>query len=442
MMRFFIINLLLCQLYAITGYLHEYEITDCQDACSQYYIEPEIDGGFGTVPIIFQNSNINLDLYMNRFVEVDLGQEVTCVECMAFQVQDISLSDECEYIVDCFQDPCITYQCDANPNLECLANFCGGCYADFYDLNGDLVECTSTTEECFDFTGLDFGPCAMVLGVGLLNNECSYISGCDWTIDGVDYSDLFFDSINECDEQCSNDTICDEGYIEINNLCFHQGDIDIIQLMIDNSYQSGIDLGCQDGDNYCGSPNPFMDSADNWGWIAYDGTTILIPGNENGFVEPLELGIQQWQDGRLIALDCGVYIYCQLSGLIPEQINNLTELEHFRIEGNYFSGLIPESICDLNINYNDYLAFDLSYNRLCPPYPDCIDTDYEFWGQYDEECTEIGDINGDSLINIQDVILTVNLILNNEYNYQVDLNSDGLINVLDVIQLVNIILNN
>ncbi|MDP6937058.1 MAG: dockerin type I domain-containing protein, partial [Candidatus Marinimicrobia bacterium] len=56
--------------------------------------------------------------------------------------------------------------------------------------------------------------------------------------------------------------------------------------------------------------------------------------------------------------------------------------------------------------------------------------------------TTTGDINGDDTVNVQDVILMVNLILNNEYNYQVDLNSDGLINVLDVIQLVNIILNN
>ena len=52
-----------------------------------------------------------------------------------------------------------------------------------------------------------------------------------------------------------------------------------------------------------------------------------------------------------------------------------------------------------------------------------------------------GDINGDSLVNIQDVILAVNLILSNGYNNQADLNSDGLINILDVIQFVNIILN-
>ena len=57
------------------------------------------------------------------------------------------------------------------------------------------------------------------------------------------------------------------------------------------------------------------------------------------------------------------------------------------------------------------------------------------------EAQNLGDINGDSLINIQDVILTVNLILNNEYNNQADLNSDETIDILDIVQLVNIILN-
>ena len=52
-----------------------------------------------------------------------------------------------------------------------------------------------------------------------------------------------------------------------------------------------------------------------------------------------------------------------------------------------------------------------------------------------------GDINGDSFINIQDIILTINLVLNNEYNALADLNSDETIDVLDIVQLVNIILN-
>ena len=59
------------------------------------------------------------------------------------------------------------------------------------------------------------------------------------------------------------------------------------------------------------------------------------------------------------------------------------------------------------------------------------------------ECTDnvFGDINGDSLVNIQDIILTINLVLNSEYDGSADFNSDDTINILDVITLVNIILN-
>jgi len=44
------------------------------------------------------------------------------------------------------------------------------------------------------------------------------------------------------------------------------------------------------------------------------------------------------------------------------------------------------------------------------------------------------------LVNIQDVILTINLILNNDYNSSADLNSDNSLNIQDIILLVNIIL--
>ena len=53
----------------------------------------------------------------------------------------------------------------------------------------------------------------------------------------------------------------------------------------------------------------------------------------------------------------------------------------------------------------------------------------------------IGDVNGDSVINVQDIVLTVNLVMSGEYNSSADLNSDGVANVLDIVQIVNIILN-
>ena len=53
----------------------------------------------------------------------------------------------------------------------------------------------------------------------------------------------------------------------------------------------------------------------------------------------------------------------------------------------------------------------------------------------------IGDVNGDSVINVQDIVLTVNLVMSGEYNSTADLNSDSVINVLDIVQIINIILN-
>ena len=52
----------------------------------------------------------------------------------------------------------------------------------------------------------------------------------------------------------------------------------------------------------------------------------------------------------------------------------------------------------------------------------------------------IGDVNGDSAINVQDIVLTVNLVMSGEYDTNADLNSDGVTNVLDIVQIVNIIL--
>ena len=54
---------------------------------------------------------------------------------------------------------------------------------------------------------------------------------------------------------------------------------------------------------------------------------------------------------------------------------------------------------------------------------------------------ELGDVNQDSAINIQDIIIIINLILNAEFDLVADINLDSTVNVLDVIQLVNIILN-
>ena len=54
----------------------------------------------------------------------------------------------------------------------------------------------------------------------------------------------------------------------------------------------------------------------------------------------------------------------------------------------------------------------------------------------------LGDINGDGILNILDLVSLVNLVLSGEYIYTVDLNEDGTLNILDVVLLANLILSN
>ena len=54
----------------------------------------------------------------------------------------------------------------------------------------------------------------------------------------------------------------------------------------------------------------------------------------------------------------------------------------------------------------------------------------------------LGDVNGDGLLNVLDVVTLVNIILNNDdYILAGDMNQDGALDVLDIVTLVNIILS-
>ena len=53
----------------------------------------------------------------------------------------------------------------------------------------------------------------------------------------------------------------------------------------------------------------------------------------------------------------------------------------------------------------------------------------------------MGDLNNDTVINILDVVLMVNIILGDGSSSNIsDLNMDGITNVLDIILLVNLVL--
>ena len=63
--------------------------------------------------------------------------------------------------------------------------------------------------------------------------------------------------------------------------------------------------------------------------------------------------------------------YNELTGSIPSEIGNLTNLTILYLSNNQLTGSIPSEICNLNIGEMNY--FSIYDNQLCPPYPSCIE---------------------------------------------------------------------
>ena len=73
----------------------------------------------------------------------------------------------------------------------------------------------------------------------------------------------------------------------------------------------------------------------------------------------------------------------QFTGEIPPEIGNLNYLTRLHLNDNQLTGVpegynevtgeISATLCDLNFNWSDSSIFNISNNKLCPPYPPCIE---------------------------------------------------------------------
>ena len=58
-------------------------------------------------------------------------------------------------LVNCFVDPCLLATCPAHPTAVCVANFCGGCNAEFFDaLGNDVTNSCDNGNEFFYLTAV------------------------------------------------------------------------------------------------------------------------------------------------------------------------------------------------------------------------------------------------------------------------------------------------
>ena len=187
------------------------------------------------------------------------------------------------------------------------------------------------------------------------------------------------------------------------------------------------DLGCIDcsGNNYIqnSKPNALISC---WGaigdlnWIDEDDNipTLMFHGTADPIV-PFNSGYPFTIDIALPIVYGSNLIYERLQELnIDSELYAPTELHEYwgAVNGNWIGG--PNE-------YFDQIKSD-SYNFL-----------YNYLDVF-----ELGDLNQDSNINIQDIIITINLVLNNQYDNLADINLDEVVDILDVVQLVNIVLNN
>ncbi len=117
----------------------------------------------------------------------------------------------------------------------------------------------------------------------------------------------------------------------------------------------------------------------------------------------------------------------------------INQLNNFEYSGELVSGNsttldiiienidLPEGIYNASLNISSNASPTTSYPIILISTSDIV----------------LGDLNGDSLINVVDIVQLVNIALGLSPEITAaDVNQDGIINVLDVIQLVNLVLDN
>jgi hypothetical protein len=108
---------------------------------------------------------------------------------------------------------CVAFVSDACPD--------GVEICETVDLNDIIGGGDGTIEPCTDLEGVSFGLCDMVLGIAVVNGSCTYLSGCGWEVNGIDYSPAFYLTVEECHSACNSPIDCiNPDLIDPNAACY------------------------------------------------------------------------------------------------------------------------------------------------------------------------------------------------------------------------------
>ena len=320
------------------------------------------------------------------------------------------------------------------------------------DLN--VLQCSSNAD-CEWIEDIDYGSCGS-LGAG----ECNSTPGCNWEC-GFSHGSCYWCCWYECGggsyeidnsycQENPNPPSCSEmGQSQCNN-----SDCEWVEnIETDNCYDI---LDCTDG---CTWQDCEAIEGCNWHFgTAYYDPSYCYGEHEvdNSYCEEIVIP----ECSEMSETECSSDDVCEWIEDI--EIGNCSVFDNSESSCTSYSG---ECYWDEDITYSSCNGYDNSQwacNNAQGCYWDCSDygwycgcngqeitgVDTECIGQYEIDNSycesipyELGDVNQDSIINIQDIIIIINLILNGEFDLVADINLDSTVNVLDIIQIVNVILN-
>lgn len=140
-------------------------------------------------------------------------------------------------------------------------------------------------------------------------------------------------------------------------------------------------------------------------------------------------------------MDVGQPYTCEAWGDMGEE--GIPMIIHTNVENSYyFSSLWSWSETNFLFDHAVLLNHEMEYS-----YSIVASSTYLLQLKINELLDEFqnslypGDLNNDEIIDILDIIITVNMIMSNEYSATADLNDDSVVNILDIINLVNIIMD-
>ena len=166
---------------------------------------------------------------------------------------------------------------------------------------------------------VDFGACAMALGIIRQNDSCFTVSGCSMIgSNGIDYSGYFFNSLYACNNLCAGDTLItltciDTNIIDLNVLC--PGVIDPVCGCDSTTYQ-----------NACIAQNHFGVTSFQPGACATAGQpwleesdVVIYPNPSDGMVYLIGENLSELVGYAVYSLDGRILLHSDFKGVINVQ---------------------------------------------------------------------------------------------------------------------------